>query len=384
MILTQLASPNGELIDCLFHDNEQAQQHSIARSQIIIHKKKLRLSPLQIKKILLETLEQLNNHLGLQVTLAQSINHLKIHATRSCYRAIFRRIHDSIHRGKSLHQALTDIGIPFSHHHVQLIRHGEANNQLSATLNLLIDELKSELNQRKKIRKAMSYPYFLMSSCYLFIHFVLLNLMPNMLELYQNIGKSAPAWLQRLSHPIFFLSIADCLTAGIILYFLLPRFFSSKSKLKTVFYRIPIIHQFMLTKGRLNWLSGFLIEHKTHALLLTAFHTAIDCVTLPALRHALHTVCEKIRRGYSPANALQESGLFPADWILIFDVGEKNNRLNELCSQLIIQQNNLWQEKITFLISLIEPITLLLMGGIVLFLIVALYAPLLSVYSSAG
>lgn len=310
----------------------------------------------------------------LTTSLAESLDHLRKNATCALHLAIFDSLYRSIKAGKAFGEALSHLPIPFCTQKLRLIEQGEINNRLEKVFAALISTLEAKAERASQVKKKMIYPCVLLFSTLVFFHFLLLVLFPNIHSLYDSLGRPAPTWLTISGSSSLFLWGGD--VAIFCLFFLLAR------KGGALFSKLPFFKQFPLTNSRLNWLNLFTLQIISQVPLGVAFRIATEASQHASLQAVFSQALSKIQQGVPPSQALAHNHLIPVDWTLSFQIGERNNSLGTLCQKLIQKENAQLMAKINSLITLIEPLTLLLLGGAILFLIMALYGPLLNAYSS--
>jgi type II secretory pathway component PulF len=375
--------PSGKIIHQLF-DNFFDLRRQLKCSTVtpLSHRKINFRTQTKVHKLFLTLLTQLRDNLSLSSLLVESLQYLEENSIDPLSRAIFSFLFRSIQEGKSFAQSLTQTPIPFSSQHIELIAQGEANNQLACVLDVIIHTLTCQFAQKNEIKKKLLYPCFLLFSSIIFFHFLLLTLFPNILSLYSSLGKSPPTWLKSLNQKKSVVFLSDGFMIGFI-FLLVGNFFSNfKKRIRANFLKIPFINRIPLMNARLSWLRIFSLHILSNTPLYQSFQIATESCEYLSLRTVFSQALLKIKHGENPSQALASNPLLPADWILTFKLGERNNSLGMLCSKLIDKESRQLLLKIHSLIALLEPLTLLILGSIILFLILALYAPLLHAYST--
>jgi len=99
------------------------------------------------------------------------------------------------------------------------------------------------------------------------------------------------------------------------------------------------------------------------------------------LADAIHKARENVREGESIADPLRRSGLFPPVVIQMVAVGEKSGELEKMLLKISDSFDRTVETRITALMSLLEPIIILVMGLIVGFIVVAIMLPILQMSS---
>jgi type II secretory pathway component PulF len=383
VILFSGINSRGEKTHRLFSSFSALNSHLVSEKVTLLSKKRVSFSShSKTDKLLLTLLSQLRDNLSLSSSLTESLQHLAKHSPDPLCNAVFYFLYQNIQRGKGLHESFLEISIPFSSQCMQLIQQGERTNQLTAALTAIIDHLTKKEAQKKEIKKKLVYPALLLFSTVVFFHFLVLALFPSMLSLYASLGKQAPTWLQSLSSWKGLLFVLDCFIILAVLLSADTGLFNFKRRVYRLLGRMPFLQTLPMLSSRLQWLCVFSLQYSAGVSLPGSFQQATQACKHDRLKLALKQAYQKIKNGVAPSHTLSHNSLFPPDWVLTFQLGERNNNLGILCKKLIEKEKSLLLSKINFLIALIEPLTLLILGSCILFLILALYAPLLSAYST--
>jgi len=110
--------------------------------------------------------------------------------------------------------------------------------------------------------------------------------------------------------------------------------------------------------------------------MLNALRIAKDATGNIVLSEAIGTAAERISSGKSLAQPLQESGHFPIDVIEMISVGEEANNLEQVLLQVAEKMERYTQRRLDLAVRLLEPLLLVVMAAIILFVMVALLLPI--------
>jgi len=110
--------------------------------------------------------------------------------------------------------------------------------------------------------------------------------------------------------------------------------------------------------------------------LLFALGIVTHLVSNTLLRRALEEACASVQEGESLAAPLKRSGLFPALFIQMITVGERSGELEGLLTRAAEAYDEEVATALARLTSLLEPLTILVMGGVVLFIVLAILLPI--------
>jgi general secretion pathway protein F len=136
----------------------------------------------------------------------------------------------------------------------------------------------------------------------------------------------------------------------------------------------------MIAVSRFTRTLGTLLESGVPAL--AALDIVKSVVGNTVLANAVHRARENVREGEPIADPLRRSGLFPPVVIQMVAVGEKSGELEKMLLKISDSFDRTVETRITALMSLLEPVIILVMGLIVGFIVIAIMLPILEMSSS--
>jgi type IV pilus assembly protein PilC len=117
---------------------------------------------------------------------------------------------------------------------------------------------------------------------------------------------------------------------------------------------------------------------------VSALETAAASIESRSLASALHEAGVKVREGRPLARSLEETGIFPELAIGMIEVGESTGALPQMLSSVAEFYEEDVQTALAASLSLIEPLILIFMGGVVATVLLALYLPIFSLGAQAA
>lgn len=307
--------------------------------------------------------------------------YLATHSENERSQAIFYDLLQLITSGESLYGALSALPIGLSVSHGQLLCEAEKSNQLELVIELICSDLRASLSRRKSVEKKMRYPLFLFFMMLVFIHFIILSILPELLSLYQSMAKPANPWVVSLSGNTMLLSLCDAALILILLGRKIP--ISKKIRLfsQRYFMRIPLVSYVYRKNILLNWLSVFCLCMGSKATIADAWESANQQLNDTIFSEQFNDALDKIKSGETLSAALSLCGCVSIKWRAAFRASEKQSRLLAGSEQLLKTESAELLEILDSILTWFEPIMLLIMAGCVLGLILLLYLPILSSYS---
>lgn len=348
-------------------------------SQLFQLKKKVSLADLALFS------RQLAAMLSAGIPLTRCLNALGEQAVNAAFGKVLLEVARNVEGGMNFSEALRAYPEVFSALYVDMIKAGEVGGTLERVLQRLSEQLESEKQLRDNVRSAMFYPTIVLVFAVLVVIGMMLFVVPVFLGFYPE-GTELPLIT------LIIIGLSNSLRAYWYLYFLGLGllFLAVKTYLATEQGKI------MLDKIKFHApLFGSLVQKtviarfaRTLATLLAggipilqALETAGPASGSSLIANAVEEAAERIQQGQSIARPLQDSGLFPPMVTLMVAVGEETGDLPGLLNRVADFYEAEVETMSKGLTSLIEPLMLIGVGGIVAVIVIAMYLPMFSVIS---
>jgi general secretion pathway protein F len=294
---------------------------------------------------------------------------------------VFSQVREQVTEGASFADALKDHPRVFSDLYVSMVRAGEASGSLDVILLRLADYTESYAKLRDKVRSALTYP-ILMAIVSAGILFALLTFaVPQITRIFDETGQDLPVITQVLLAVSGFMQeywwIIVLLVAIVGLLFRASiRTPTGRERYDRYVLKVPYAGT-LLKKVALARFSRTLSTLLTSGItLLQALDIVKSVVNNTILTNAISEARNSIREGHSIAPPLQRSGLFPSMLVHMIAVGERSGELEKMLAKAAEAYDNEVEMSVASLTSIMEPVMILFMGGIVLFIVLAILLPI--------
>ena len=266
---------------------------------------------------------------------------------------------------------------------------GEKSGALDDVLSRYVDYLKRAVGISRKLRGALAYPAFLIVAATLMVAFLTLYIVPRMSDLFQ--GLSANKGLPTVT--IIVLTVSKTVATNI--WWLLPLIlivvFAAYIWLRTPGGKL-LLHKFLLKIP----IGGALIRQMTTSQLARSLSTLLSGgITVPdaweiasqainnlELRRQSQSVLPLIREGRGFTESLQKAGWMPDLALDMIGIGENSGSLREMLDEVANFYDSEAEVRLEQLTSLLEPLILIFMAGIVVTILMAIYLPIIQTISS--
>lgn len=323
--------------------------------------------------------------LDANLTLEQALNALIEQVDHTGSRQILASLRAEVLAGHSLHQALQQYPGIFPPIYRAIVAAGEQSGQLALLLQRLADHLEAWQATRQRALQALLYPLMVTLVAVLVILGLLTYVVPQIVEVFQQTKQALP-WLTRaliwiseaLRHHLWWL-----LPAAVLLPWLLALAIRRNPDLHDRWHRrllnLPLVGRHLRTMDSARLASTLAIMVGSGVPLLTALETAQAVLGNRILGRALEAAIRRLREGSTLARALGSEKLFPPLLIHMIASGEASGQLERMLERAARQQQNELEQRTAMALSLFEPLLILLMGGLVLLIVLAVLLPIIEI-----
>jgi type IV pilus assembly protein PilC len=264
---------------------------------------------------------------------------------------------------------------------------GERSGNLEEVLQRFLDFQRVSLTFRKKLKASLIYPALLVVMVVALFIFLITFVVPRFAQLYEQLGTRLPAmttFLLDLGHNAQHYG-AYVAVVAVVLGYLFYRWSKTDAgaiALDKVRISLPVFGTVWL-KYQVGLFSRTLSTLLTGGLpLVPSLETAARAIDSRQIGNAVFRSVETVREGKGLSVSLQQTNVFPELAIEMIEVGESTGALPQMLNSVAEFFEEDVQTSLTAAMSLIEPLILVVMGGVVVTILIALYWPILSL--SAG
>ncbi|PCI74114.1 hypothetical protein COB28_01995 [Candidatus Dependentiae bacterium] len=343
--------------------------------------------PIAFKSLLLFT-RQLSVLLRSGVPLLQAIELLTEQFDGQMQR-ILTSIKDGLKSGESFASELAKHPRVFSNIYIQLARAGEASGKLELILDRLTVYLERSEEQKKRIKSAMTQPIILLSVTALVVIGFIMFILPSMTDMFTKSGQALPGPTQLMMDASYLLTnhyikIVCGLALLITTFSYWKQTASGRLKIDTFLLNAPLISYFVKTKAVVQFSKtlGMLLESGVH--LPEALDIVSNIIDNKVLVHKLSAARDKIIKEGKIAKHLKETGIFPSIASYMISTGEQSGRLAQMLTTVGNDYDDELNEIIDGLTAAINPIMTILLAGIVVFIVLSIFLPIMQMGDIAG
>jgi type IV pilus assembly protein PilC len=296
-----------------------------------------------------------------------------------------------VESGSTLSEAMARHPKAFDKLYTNMVQAGETGGVLDVILQRLAEFMEKAQKLKRRVIGAMIYPSVVITFSVLIVTGIMIFVVPKFREIFKDFKTSLPAlteWLLAISG-----WIADdfgwlyILGAPFVIFFFFKLVGKSKAGrriLDTIKLKLPIFGQ-ILSKtaiARFTRTLGTLLS--AGVPILDALNITRDTVGNTVFENALQKVHDAIREGESFAGPLRAAKVCDSIVTNMIDVGEETGDLDKMLMKIADNYDEEVDVLIGSLVSLLEPIMVVSLGGIVGTIVVALFLPLVKLIQSVS
>ncbi len=293
---------------------------------------------------------------------------------------------EDIESGATLSDAFAKHPKAFDKLYCNMIKAGEAGGALEAILQRLADFKEKSQTLKRRIKSAMVYPIVVISVACLIVGFILYFIIPKFEAIFKDFGVDLPGMTKFLivaSHVVvdkFYLVIL----APVLFVIMIKLIYRNKTGayiLDRILLLIPVMGQIVekSTVARTTRTLGTLVQ--SGVPILESLNIVRDTAGNMVFERAFTRIYESIREGETIAQPLREARIVDDIVVNMIDVGEETGDLDTMLNKIADNYDEEVETLVESLVSLLEPIMIVVLGGIIGFIVIALFLPLISLIS---
>ena len=322
------------------------------------------------------------------IPVLQAVGLLKTRSQSANLRVVLADVEEKIKSGVPLSESFEAQGI-FPRIYTASILAGERSGALDEVLARFVDYLKRSVGVSRKLRGALAYPAFLLIAATLMVSFLTFYIVPRMSDLFRGLRANRPLPTITLVVLAISKSIASnfwwiapvALIGGLALYIWL-RTENGRLVLHKLLLRVPIggkLIRNMATAQLSRSISTLLSGGIT---VPDSWEIASQAITNLELRRRSQTVLPMIREGRGFTESLEKANWLPELALDMVGIGEKSGSLREMLDEVAMFYDAEAEVRLEQLTTLLEPLILVFMAGIVVVILLAIYLPIIQTISS--
>ena len=307
-------------------------------------------------------------------TIAEDIDNLYL-------QKILQRVLERINRGEGFSDSLSEFPKVFNKLSLAIILAGETSGNLADALQTLAEYFTNRDKLTKKVKSALAYPIFMVSFIILIVIAIMTFIIPRFQMIFTQLKGEMPAFTRGFMAVYDIIRFNAHYIIGIVVVLVVSVTWTyTKSRkghymFSRLFLSLPLF-------GNL-FREAFLVTFcKTTATLLSAGVSVLEVFDIlggmsnnDIIKDAITTAKQNVVQGSNVSLGLKISGFFPNMVVKMIDVGEQSGSLTKVLNRTAEYYERKLDATLSTIMSLIEPIMIVVVGGIVMVTVLALYLP---------
>jgi general secretion pathway protein F len=321
--------------------------------------------------------------------LAESLAALIEQTSRPKLQKALFDVNDRVREGNRLGDALAAHPKIFAPLYVNMVRAGESSGALERVLFRLADIMEHEAKMRAQVLSTLAYPAFMCLFAVAIISFLMLVIVPRITALFERQEQTLPRLTEMLITTTDFIGNYWYLIAGVVFLLLfLWRYWVSRPEGHKAWDRfkltVPIYGslQVKMVCARFARTLGTMLE--SGLTMMKALEVVNTVVQNKHIEDAMEEVKAGVRRGRDLAIPMKESGVFPPMLIHMVELGQRSGEIEGMLLKVAEIYDEDVRLSLDALVSLLEPVIIVVMGLFVGLLVLAILLPILNMSTNIG
>ncbi len=299
-------------------------------------------------------------------------------------KSILLGVRAKVMEGHALADGFSEFPQAFPELYRATVAAGEQSGHLDVVLERLADYTEARQELRQRVTNALVYPIALVVMAVGIIAFMLATVVPKIVNVFENTAAELPALTTGMIATSDFLRDYWALLlvglAGLswLGWWILQRE-GPQRRFHTLMLRLPIVGRLTRGVNTARFTRTLSILAGSGVPILEALNISAEVVENVPMREAVLEATLRVREGASISKSLAASRLFPPMMIHLISSGEAGGRLEEMLSRAAAGQEREVDGLIAALLGILQPLLIVLMGGVVLTIVLAILLPIFEI-----
>lgn len=325
------------------------------------------------------------------VAMVRSLGVLSEQCTNPKLKKSLLEINADVQQGTNLSDAMRKHPQCFDDLYVSMVQAGEVGGVLDEVLNRLAKLLEDVARLQNQIKSAMAYPVTVgVLATVIFIGMTVF-LLPTFASIFEELGTELPMFTQIMLNISKFLRTPQYVVGLILVLFALS--FAYKQYYKTrvgretmdrFFLKMPLFGDLIQKTATARFCRTFGALTRSGVPILTALEIVRDTAGNQVVSNAIDEARREIQGGGQISIALQREQVFPIMAIQMISIGEETGEVDKMLMKVADFYEDEVEQAVKALTSIMEPIMIMFLGGMVGSILLSMYLPMFKVFESIG
>ncbi|NCN52581.1 type II secretion system F family protein [Candidatus Parcubacteria bacterium] len=304
--------------------------------------------------------------------------------------SVMRDVRERISKGDGFHDALARYPKVFSPLYVAMVRAGEESGSLAESLQIIGQQLEQTSSLKKKVKGAMIYPAIVISVMGIIGVLMMIFVIPSITETFKKLDADLPTTTRILIGTSDFMSNHAILTIGGMILVIAGFIYALRTRIgKRIFHfitpRLPVIGTLVKETNSARTARTLSSLLSSGVDMLAAIEITQDVVQNIYYKQVIAEAAKRVEKGSPLSEVFVESEkLYPILLGEMILVGEETGQISKMLDEVAIFYETEVTQKTKDLSTIIEPVLMVFIGGVVGFFALAMIAPIYSISDSIG
>ena len=300
---------------------------------------------------------------------------------------LFNDIGTELQQGRQLHLILSDYPESFDQTYISLVAAGEISGNLVEAFKNLSEYLEDEISIKQKIFSALAYPILVIGFSVLVVIALLIFVLPQVTQQFIKSNIELPF----LTSLMIFISNNIFIFVGVIFLLIMGSYFyyrknisgtSRESNIHKLLLKIPFVGRFLLISELEKFSRVMFLMLKSGINLDQSLNHANKLINNLYISKIIKDATDDIIEGKDFLNKIKQAKIFPEIFVQLLSSGFQSGSLLEMFEKLAFYFKDEIDNSRSSLLSIIEPLILIIMGGIITLIILAILLPIMQMNNS--
>jgi type IV pilus assembly protein PilC len=330
---------------------------------------------------------QMSTMISAGIPIIQALDMLQDKAENKRSKEVFRNLFEEVQKGNSISDAMISQHGAFPDLLTNMVRAGELGGTLDKSLLRMSSHFEKEAKLASKIKSASIYPAILAFISVFVVLLLVTFVLPTITAMFD---QSQMPWTTKIILNLSHFLIGNWLAIIVFLFFAIVGYrFSLKIHSVKVFMdklklRMPIFGKLNKTVYSARCARAFASLYSSGVQTLDMIETTGKVLSNTYLEEKFVSVVEKVSAGELISKAIEETGEFEQMLSSMIYIGEESGSLGDILNSTADYFDDEADSAISRMISMIEPIMIIVLGVVIGFIVVSIIQPIFAMYKSVG
>jgi type IV pilus assembly protein PilC len=330
--------------------------------------------------------KQLSAVLRAGVPLMQALSIMVDQTEEKKLKKSLQQIYEDVQTGQSLSASLRAQGQRYPAMMISMVEAGEVSGTLDSSLERLGENFEREAVLSAKLRNAMIYPAMVALVAIAVVIYLLNNVVPVFTGIFESAGSALPAptrLLMALSDFVRqnFMIVLLSLVVLVVLFRVVIHSPAGRLAFDRMKLRAPIVGKLNTKVVAARFTRTLATLSAAGVSLTQAIEITADAVSNKFVRAALLEVSTLIKQGEGLSRPLADLDIFPPMVVHMTRLGEESGTLDDLLTKSAVFFDQESEAAVQRMTSLMEPLIIVVLGGIIVFIVISILLPMFGMYS---